>query len=872
MATEYELSFTASEIDEKLRKVDSLSSGGASSWNDLPDRPFGEEGMRIFIEHSKVDTNIAFPVTEIGLTLVRLTDKTFSREELLDATFTLTTSDNEIISDVISETNILEEYDGGLLLVTFDDVPLWVCYKTGEHTITVLGEGPLTVNVPEVGCYTVYFVINQFVSSEISKSTVKQLDNKYLAILDHVGENKEILEEQTITSLNNVQGDIKLAYLPVFDIVEGETYQIHWLDRVFTCEAIQTTFGDNEGLGLGNFSIMADGVDTGEPFLIGVEINKAFAAMYTTETTLPITFRIYQTETYTIKNKYLSILESHKNTNDLLSSTTRTSQFFDTYQMYGISVDTTAEMLNFWHQTNKKDVLVEFDGETYSCTPQYVEAVDGMMIGNCSAFGGTGNNEPFVISITANGTERSLWLIGALADSFATEHTVRIYQMTDEDVYNIKNEHLSILDCIKGASEFEYLPQTTFTYDPSSGDTVDEIYSNKETYDKFMANTAPITVLFDDIPYVCEVQHDPQGFSYIGNASGLIGGIGNNEPFLITCIYSLNGDTHNYEYAWVVIVLQDSVVTEHTIKIYQDATPDNYVLKNEHLSILNYTEASETDILAEQDVEFTYASEIGGAFAQVLTTLTALVENEIYVVVLDGTEYVCTAYKPDVEGFTDVVIGNVAIQGLSPDTGEPFMAGIVPYDTSYCLQILVNDTADTTHKIRIYQKADDKYTIKNEHLSILNHIESSETDIIAEQDIEFVYDSGASMGYVVPVSAASVVEGNVYIVIFDEVKYRCIAFTHPDGASGTFIGNAAYVAASSDTGEPFIATISSGEANETGENMLAMMTLDTADTTHKVRIYQETPEKYMLKEEHLPSEAIKTLIDEYIGEVLRGEY
>ena len=140
---------------------------------------------------------------------------------------------------------------------------------------------------------------------ENKDGTITQLDNKYLSILEHIGTSKEILEEQTITSLNNVQGDIKIAYLPVFDIVEGETYQIHWLDRVFTCEAISATLGDTEGLGLGNFSIMVGGEDTNEPFLIGVPLDKSFAAMYTTETTLPITFRIYQTERYIIKNEHL---------------------------------------------------------------------------------------------------------------------------------------------------------------------------------------------------------------------------------------------------------------------------------------------------------------------------------------------------------------------------------------------------------------------------------------------------------------------------------------------------------------------------------------------------------------------------------------
>lgn len=50
---EFKLSFTASEIDEKLKKVDSITSG-ISSWNELTDKPFGDEERRaeILVESS----------------------------------------------------------------------------------------------------------------------------------------------------------------------------------------------------------------------------------------------------------------------------------------------------------------------------------------------------------------------------------------------------------------------------------------------------------------------------------------------------------------------------------------------------------------------------------------------------------------------------------------------------------------------------------------------------------------------------------------------------------------------------------------------------------------------------------------------------
>lgn len=117
MATEYKLSYTASEIDEKLNKIDNLAkkseiptkvselendagyitkddipegSGGASSWNDLKDKPFGEETVVV-----NEPLNITWDGNTEGLVSIadtpfyKVSDLVLTDEQIKTATITL---------------------------------------------------------------------------------------------------------------------------------------------------------------------------------------------------------------------------------------------------------------------------------------------------------------------------------------------------------------------------------------------------------------------------------------------------------------------------------------------------------------------------------------------------------------------------------------------------------------------------------------------------------------------------------------------------------------------------------------------------------------------------------------------------------------
>lgn len=104
--------------------------------------------------------------------------------------------------------------------------------------------------------------------------------------------------------------------------------------------------------------------------------------------------------------------------------------------VYALSILTTEEMFLAWQDGINDNVFVEFDANTYECAPQRLAAMDNAMaVGNCANFGGTGNGEPFVVTILPDTDENGVatgayyWAIAALTDTEPTEHTVEVYQV-----------------------------------------------------------------------------------------------------------------------------------------------------------------------------------------------------------------------------------------------------------------------------------------------------------------------------------------------------------------------------------------------------------------------------------------------------------
>lgn len=238
----------------------------------------------------------------------------------------------------------------------------------------------------------------------------------------------------------------------------GETYTVTWEGKKYECECksangvpwIGNPTGITEESGSEPFTIMRVAVE-------GLWVVRLFnpPTDLTVSGTYP--FKIEYNGVKQLDNKYLEILEYTEGTGagtetELLEKTTEETVFNSAFDAYAITKFVSVEMAMFWHgygdEKLEGTVYVDFDGVTYACEPQSVAALDNAIgVGNFTLFGGTGNNEPFAISILADlGDEVSpggYLMVGALQDTSPTEHTVRIYQKTEGVAggYKVKHEY-----------------------------------------------------------------------------------------------------------------------------------------------------------------------------------------------------------------------------------------------------------------------------------------------------------------------------------------------------------------------------------------------------------------------------------------------
>lgn len=151
--------------------------------------------------------------------------------------------------------------------------------------------------------------------------------------------------------------------------------------------------------------------------------------------------------------------------------------------------------------------------------------------------------------------------------------------------------------------------------------------------------------------------------------------------------------------------------------------------------------------------------------------------------------------------------------------------------------------------------------LDNKYLEPFEFQTGSEIDILPRQDVQFAGGDGEPNG------VAVFVVGETYRVKWDATEYvfeaKSVVF---DGIDGIAIGNTSLIGAGEDTGEEFVL----GYAPAYNINLF--VTKPTDNGTHSVRIYQSTPNKWTLKESHLPFDAIAAYIDNYINEALGGDY
>lgn len=143
-----------------------------------------------------------------------------------------------------------------------------------------------------------------------------------------------------------------------------------------------------------------------------------------------------------IDNKYLAPIEPAVGYAELRPEATFTSAMNSDYGVYfnGIAVEQAA--YDRWH-ANTGTVRVTYDGTSYECEPQTVGGYYG--VGNGVPFGGTGNNEPFVVTVAPDNGRYFLTCF-CLTDTTSAQHTLTVE--INETQYKLREEYLPT-DAIK---------------------------------------------------------------------------------------------------------------------------------------------------------------------------------------------------------------------------------------------------------------------------------------------------------------------------------------------------------------------------------------------------------------------------------------
>lgn len=193
-----------------------------------------------------------------------------------------------------------------------------------------------------------------------------------------------------------------------FPLAIGETYIVVWDGVEYECVATEVTNSGTVLPCLGNPSIATGGADNGMPFMI------VYAPAEVAGTEWPMYAMAANSEgTHTVAiytNALLPVMPFDEFALD------------STYGVYACNINSSVFTL-----TLGETYIVRWDGVSYTCTAQDVSALQegALGLGNLANFGGTGNDEPFVIGWTPNG-----FTMFAFDD--ATSHTVGIYLPEDD--------------------------------------------------------------------------------------------------------------------------------------------------------------------------------------------------------------------------------------------------------------------------------------------------------------------------------------------------------------------------------------------------------------------------------------------------------
>lgn len=211
MAKEFKLPYTASEISEKLEKIDNKadlidgkvpldqlpddigSGGGASSWNDLQDKPFEEisagqiidwDGNTDGLPSASVDLDMGDGAI-LTFACYKISDVIVTEELIKGASFDCITSDGSFsykVDMILGKTSNKSFYATN----SQEGIPfIWVVNQDNDSVIYDDGDLTFTLTFPETGIWFLKGTVEGSVFMQTNSLTIpaviKTLDPKYIA-------------------------------------------------------------------------------------------------------------------------------------------------------------------------------------------------------------------------------------------------------------------------------------------------------------------------------------------------------------------------------------------------------------------------------------------------------------------------------------------------------------------------------------------------------------------------------------------------------------------------------------------------------------------------------------------------------------------
>ncbi len=803
-------------------KLDGISEGdfgGVTSWNDLEDKPFGDDAEVVILPTreyamypatSNSGASVVITMIEIpnGFTLVENEIYKVELDGVIYSSICKKISESST-SEKLGLGNLYKafpssgyEQTGEPFLVQYDPgfaIALWVYNETQQtnHTFTIYATNGVKLldakYLPETTATKDYVneqIANMSAAGQSDWEENDETKNAYI-------KNKPVYDipsvtlleygQRTLNAENEYHGVLLVGEVAVaegWNLQEDKTYEVTFNGQVYLCPVRTYVDENSTGKAIGRVSVMGETEDgeTNEPFVITVgkldENNQAIMLIGLIDSNLN------QGDTYYLG---INLARDLKKLDEKYLPDVAATKDYVAEQLAGLDVGSNCVQAD-WNETDTTSLAYIKNKPTISADGAVAVQSDWDVVDEASA--AYIKNKPF-------------GQVNEKDDVVATLEASFTYQ-SDANFWG------------------NYITQTYGVPVPlKSGETY------QVDWDGVIYTCVAEDIMLNALPAVA-----------IGYTSLLNGVNSIDAPFMIF------GLPQNLNYGGIYTF--DTQDATHTVRVYQNKIT-THMIPTEYIQDMYYMEHGKTiDLLPLQELSFSPLTNMGSTLSLWNTASRPfmLEEGKTYFVEWDNSTFECVAFKGELGGDQGIGIGNLAIVG-GENTGEPFLLGcFLDFAATACYAF----GQSSSHNVRIYEKGEEIiHHIDPKYIKDMYYTEEGAVvDVVKEKTFTFSLDAqygaigiySCNPVFVGELSTPFVlVENETYKVNWDNTIYECkgLAFD-VGGVAGVGIGNASLLYAGDDTGEPFVVLYMPVYGSYA--NHVTFMTNNTS-SSHAIRIYQE---------------------------------